>query len=356
MKRLFLILVCLPIFTEAQVYKAGTVYPYYYDINPDTLLNITGNNSPVENYFFDVNNDLINDYRMQAFGLGGLGGGTHYINFTALNSNSYIRFGRIDSTWHSYFTYWMLTSMAKPLTFGDSINSKLSVWSNASLYLTDNSGSAGSYTYPNDWISANDLFIGLKHQTSSDTLFGWIRVNCPNAYRCYVKDFSVSKCVNFPVLNPVSTPSIVCISESATLSAQGANSYSWSTGSTINSIVITPTVTTNYTVSGVDLYGCTTNSVISVIVNSCIGINEHKQADTLSIYPNPANDKVEFVLNTTPLEIKIKLLNCHGQIVMEESKRGSNRFELDIINCNSGLYFIEVEFEHRIIRAKFVKD
>lgn len=195
-KYLIVVLYILSFQIKAQVYPAGTIFPFYYDINPDTVLNIIGNNSPTENYFIDIDNDLTNDFKMESAGGGGLGGGTHYINIAPLNSNSFVRFGRVDSVWHNYFSYWITTPMAKPLQLGDSINSLKSIWKSSALYITDNSGSAGTYTYPMDWIEANDLYIGVKYQNNIDTLYGWIRVNCPNAYRCTIKDYSASKCIN----------------------------------------------------------------------------------------------------------------------------------------------------------------
>lgn len=195
-KYIITLLIISPIWSKSQVYPAGTILPYYFDINPDTVLNIIGNNSPTEYYNLDVNNDLINDFKFQSVGAGGLGGGTHYINITPLNTNSFIRFGRKDSTWHAFYSYWMYTPLAKPLQVGDSVNSMVSVWKNTMLYLTDNTGSAGSYTQPQDWINPNDLYLGLKYQNATDTIYGWVRVNCPSMWQCTINDFSFSKCIN----------------------------------------------------------------------------------------------------------------------------------------------------------------
>ena len=72
-----------------------------------------------------------------------------------------------------------------------------------------------------------------------------------------------------------SAPSIVvnsesiCVGNSATLTANGVTTYTWSTGENSNSIVVTPTTSIVYTVSG-NLIGCgvgTSNSA-SVTVNS----------------------------------------------------------------------------------------
>ncbi len=54
----------------------------------------------------------------------------------------------------------------------------------------------------------------------------------------------------------VSGPNKVCEGESATLTASGAVSYTWSGGSTASSIVLTPTAPVQYSVNGVSADGC----------------------------------------------------------------------------------------------------
>jgi len=55
-----------------------------------------------------------------------------------------------------------------------------------------------------------------------------------------------------------------------TLSATGANTYSWSNGATGNSISVSPQQNTSYTVVGTNIYGCTDSDVVVVNVNTSI--------------------------------------------------------------------------------------
>ena len=64
------------------------------------------------------------------------------------------------------------------------------------------------------------------------------------------------------------TSKTICIGSVATLTVSGATSYTWNTGSTSSSISVTPTVATNYTVSGTNTLGCTNTKTLSVAVNS----------------------------------------------------------------------------------------
>jgi PKD repeat protein len=63
----------------------------------------------------------------------------------------------------------------------------------------------------------------------------------------------------------VNNPSI-CSGSSATITASGASSYLWSDGSTSNSIVVSPAVTTNYTVTG-NPSSCSESAISTVTVN-----------------------------------------------------------------------------------------
>ncbi len=59
----------------------------------------------------------------------------------------------------------------------------------------------------------------------------------------------------------------ICSGDSATLRASGAQSYSWSTGETTQSITVSPNTTTTYTVTGTDAEGNTTSDTVTVTVN-----------------------------------------------------------------------------------------
>jgi hypothetical protein len=79
-----------------------------------------------------------------------------------------------------------------------------------------------------------------------------------------------------------STASAICAGSSATLSALSpATTFSWNTGSTSNTIVVSPTVTTTYSVTGIiPAPGCSGGTSYSLIVNALPQLN-------LSTTPDP---------------------------------------------------------------------
>lgn len=64
----------------------------------------------------------------------------------------------------------------------------------------------------------------------------------------------------------VTSPSAICSGQAATLSGGTANSYTWSTGATTQSISVTPTTTTNYTLNATLAGGCVVSNTVTVNV------------------------------------------------------------------------------------------
>ena len=58
----------------------------------------------------------------------------------------------------------------------------------------------------------------------------------------------------------------ISLGDSIVLTASGAENYLWSTGETTESIVVNPTTTTTYTVTGTNQYGCSDTASITITV------------------------------------------------------------------------------------------
>ncbi len=69
-----------------------------------------------------------------------------------------------------------------------------------------------------------------------------------------------------PVVN-ITGDDTICNGEATTLTATGGGSYLWSTSANLDSIVVSPTSTTNYNVSVTDSNSCINNASYTVIVN-----------------------------------------------------------------------------------------
>ncbi|HTA63851.1 MAG TPA: DNRLRE domain-containing protein [Bacteroidia bacterium] len=88
-----------------------------------------------------------------------------------------------------------------------------------------------------------------------------------NANGC-VNTASVAVTVNaLPTLTITPTSATICVGNTTSLTASGATTYTWSTGANTTSITPSPTVTTNYTVSGTNGSGCIGTKTTTVTVN-----------------------------------------------------------------------------------------
>ncbi|WP_317896714.1 T9SS type A sorting domain-containing protein [Aurantibacillus circumpalustris] len=71
-----------------------------------------------------------------------------------------------------------------------------------------------------------------------------------------------------PNISSMVNPPLLCVGNSATLTASGANTYTWSNLSSGITTAVNPSVTTTYSLSGTNGFGCINNAVISVNVNT----------------------------------------------------------------------------------------
>ena len=154
--------------------------------------------------------------------------------------------------------------------------------------------------------------------------------------------------LNFNVVNSAitasSSNSIICRGRTATLTAVGASTYSWSSITGTTSIVtVTPNSSTQYTVFGTEpTLGCKSNNVvITVSVNACLGIavNGSKFSD-INIFPNPASNGKSEISGLTGVNT-ITIYNLLGQAVLTE-KTERETFILDFSNQPNGTYLVKI--------------
>jgi gliding motility-associated-like protein len=97
----------------------------------------------------------------------------------------------------------------------------------------------------------------------------------PTTNTNYTVAGTANGCTNTALSNVSVTPlptvtvssSTICSGQTATLTANGATSYVWNTGSTTNPLTVSPTSNTSFTVTGTT-NGCTNTVVSNVVVNS----------------------------------------------------------------------------------------
>jgi len=104
---------------------------------------------------------------------------------------------------------------------------------------------------------------GTHNSINNVNTAGIYTVTATNTYQC---SNTASVSVGF---HPSSTPTIsgqssICPGESTTLTSSAAAEYVWSTGATTRSIIVTPTVSTTYSLTVTNAYGCQRDTSFTV--------------------------------------------------------------------------------------------
>jgi len=164
------------------------------------------------------------------------------------------------------------------------------------------------------------------------------------AQTCTVTN-TIKQIVKLPlVVTVTSNKDSICVGDSAKLTASGANSYIWSTTQTIPSIVVTPTVTTNYLVSGTTS-GCSVSTNFNQKVGSCYsGIKQISgAASNITLYPNPVvNGSFTVLLSENTANTSIYVINAIGQKVFETKSTGLET-KIEMPNYQPGVYFVQIK-------------
>lgn len=145
-----------------------------------------------------------------------------------------------------------------------------------------------------------------------------------------------------PTVSISSTTNQICQGQAVTLSATGAPSYSWSNGSTATINVVSPTVTTTYTLTGTNPNGCQAFAYTTVSVSPCTGLaNSYLNKADILVYPNPSNGL--FFINHSNFNdvISVEVYNSIGQLLISKSLTTSIT-EIDMANYKNGIYFVKV--------------
>ncbi len=205
-------------------------------------------------------------------------------------------------------------------------------------------GNATSYTWSPAGGNSSSAVVTPTGSTSSYTLTGENN-GCSNTS---VVTLTVSA---LPIVNAYSSPTVICLGQSATLSASiAATSYSWSNGANTISTVVTPTANANYTLT-VSNGTCKASTTVSVAVSSCIGVQE-LSANGISIYPNPTTDKLNIDINTDLVNnAKISIVDALGKLVISETLT-SERTVIRTTNLDTGIYFVRIISNNTEIRVE----
>ncbi len=136
-------------------------------------------------------------------------------------------------------------------------------------------GGLQPYTY--SWSPATGLSNStIANPTANPPATTTYTVAAADANGCVATD-EVTVIVNALSIN--ATPNqTICQGETATLTATGGGTYLWSNSATTSSISVSPSATTNYSVTVTGTNGCTATGQVTITVNSLPTINAGSNA------------------------------------------------------------------------------
>lgn len=224
-------------------------------------------------------------------------------------------------------------------TVGASASSN-SICANQSVTLT----ATGATTYT--WNPGNMVGNNIVVNPSSNTTYVVTGLNtvCSNT-----NQVNISVTPN-PNVTANTTTSVLCIGAAATLSASGAATYSWSTGATTSTILVFPTTTTTYVVTGYN-GSCSSSYTVVQTVANCTELKEIASSNSnYQVYPNPFRDEIRYNANEV---VEVTLVNALGQVIKKETSMKSG--SLDTSTLPNGVYMINLKGENGTKTLKMVK-
>ena len=208
---------------------------------------------------------------------------------------------------------------------------------------------SGASTYTWNFGATGATIIPSPTVTTTYTVTGSTAANCKS------KSTATVKVNTLPLLSITVGSVSVCIGGTTTLTANGANTYTWSTGVMGSMITVQPTTTTNYTVTGMDANNCMNTDTLSIITENCntTGIDQVSHNDNQVVaYPNPNNGRFTIELVNAVYPATFVMCDINGREIV--SRILTDRSVIDVSDLNEGIYNIRILSNQGMMHKKVI--
>jgi hypothetical protein len=207
---------------------------------------------------------------------------------------------------------------------------------------------------------------GFSWSTGSNGLMTVVSPSVTSGFSVVVTDI-ITGCISegtktiavklLPNISVTISQATICAGESVSLGANGASSYSWSTGGLTNFIHVNPLTTTSYTVLGQGINDCVAKLSIQVIVDACQSVEKYFSSNkTVSIYPNPTLGEFNLYLPFAAVHTSVEIYNDLGQLLYKK-ELSEDLTPLSLREQASGIYIARAISGGMIIaQIKIVKE
>jgi hypothetical protein len=148
--------------------------------------------------------------------------------------------------------------------------------------------------------------------------------------------------VQLPNIIALSTSSVLCAGQQATLMATGAFTFTWNPGGVGASITVSPNASTQYTISGKGNMNCFNSTVFTQSVAICTNVKDSWENDEemIKIFPNPFDKEIEIGF-LGEVQREIEIYNSVG-VLIKKIKSSDSNMKINFENQPKGIYVIKV--------------
>ena len=139
------------------------------------------------------------------------------------------------------------------------------------------------------------------------------------------------------------------------LMSSTANNIQWNLNGVpilgANNQYYTPTQNGNYTVTYTNSAGCSATSAPYALLN--VSVKELFESG-ISIYPNPADNKMTVQIIENVSDISVNLCDMTGRSVLRSRVSGKRSIDLDISRLENGIYYVTILTETKKVTSQVV--
>lgn len=203
-------------------------------------------------------------------------------------------------------------------------------------------GGANSYTWNNSVLDGIPI---NPSGTATYTVIGTDQFGCSNTAQ-------VTVTVNaLPNVTAIASDDSLCTGDLLTLTGGGASTYTWD-NSVSNGTPFVPSGTQTYTVTGTDINNCTNTASVTVVVSSCIGLEDINSTAILTVYPNPSTGVFQVQVKE---QLQLAVYSVEGRLIQQVQLIPGNHL-LNLENEASGIYLLQITTADGQYRMKLTKE
>jgi hypothetical protein len=87
-----------------------------------------------------------------------------------------------------------------------------------------------------------------------------------------------------------------------------------------------------------------------------LSVAENENSLKFRIYPNPSTNVIELDFEDKEEQIKLNVINIHGQQVLSNKFENTEHIKLSVADLSSGIYFIKIVTNQGGKTVKFAKE